>query len=71
MKQLHVHEVPRVYRDLARKAVEAGWKIHLTNGMHLKWCAPSGAFIFSALTPSDWRAPRNVRNRLQKAGLSV
>lgn len=57
---------------LAARALAAGWEIRRTTGNHYQWRAPEGpGLIVSAGTPSDWRAARNLRARLRRAGLDV
>lgn len=60
--------------QLARLAHENGWRVEPTKGRtgnHLAWFSPDGASrIISASTPSDYRAVRNLRSRLRRAGLA-
>lgn len=60
-----------MFRILARHAEAAGWSIELTRNNHLRWRSPDGAVVFSALSPSDRRAVRNVEKELRRAGLSI
>jgi hypothetical protein len=55
-------------RQLMRSAVRQGWKVQRTGGGHLAWCSPAGAVVFSASTPSDWRALQNHKAHLRKHG---
>lgn len=58
--------IPEAYRSLARKA---RWHVAPFRGGHLRWSSPDGTVVVTAATPSDWRASRNARARLRKAGL--
>lgn len=50
------------WQDLRIWAEARGWSMRLTNGGHLRWTHASGAGpVYSAASPSDWRALRNVR----------
>lgn len=71
MQVIHPQVVHRDLRDLAKAAVQAGWTLFKTGGDHIKWRSPSGAIVFSASTPSDFRVARNVRTELRKRGLDI
>lgn len=61
-------KIPRQYKQLADAAQAAGWRIEPTNGGHLRWTHPAADRpVFSAASPSDWRAVKNVRARLRRA----
>jgi hypothetical protein len=62
-------KVPREFRGLADEARAAGWHIQPLGGGHLIWRAPTGAWVYSSSSPSDWRAPRKLRAALRRAGL--
>jgi len=65
-----VESMPREQRDYAEAALARGWRITRTRSGHWCWLAPRGkSVIFSAGTPSDWRAVANLRARLRRAGL--
>lgn len=49
--------------------MQAGWRLIVTNGGHLKWAAPNGEVVFSSRTPSDRRAVMNLRADLRRRGL--
>jgi hypothetical protein len=53
---------------LVRQAREQGWQVELTNGGHFKWQSPLGRFFFSAQTPSDIRALKNIKRDLRNNG---
>ena len=55
--------------DLMRVALAQGWSVKATRGNHIRWQAPTGAIVFSASTPSDVRAYRNMASDLRKRGL--
>ncbi|MGV8845799.1 MAG: hypothetical protein ACOH1Y_11495 [Propionicimonas sp.] len=54
---------------MMKAAARQGWVVTPTRGNHIKWLAPSGAIVFSASTPSDVRAYRNMASDLRKRGL--
>ena len=53
-------------------ALEAGWVVELER-RHIAFISPdqSVPVIFAAATPSDHRAPKNLRARLRRAGLQI
>lgn len=53
-------------RQIRRDAEKRGWLIRLTNGGHLKWIWVNGTVLFSAQTPSDYRAIKNIENRIRR-----
>ena len=68
---MHPHAVHRLFRPLAEKAVEAGWSLRKTKNNHIQWLGPEGARVYSASTPSDYRAVLNIRSELRKRGLRI
>lgn len=57
-------------RLVCKKAESQGWVI--TRGKtHLKWTSPEGKPIFTAYTPSDARAIKNILSMLKRNGLKV
>lgn len=46
--------------QLIKRGRSEGWAVEKTNGGHVKWTHTDGEFMFSAQTPSDWRAIRNI-----------
>lgn len=54
--------------DLAKKAMKQGWVITLRNNGHLAWKSPKGGVVFSASSPSDYRAIKNTIRELKKFG---
>jgi hypothetical protein len=55
-------------KELIKQAQKQGWIITPNNKNHYKWTSPSGAFFFSAGTPSDWRALKYIVQYLRKYG---
>lgn len=47
-------------------AERRGWEVEQTNGSHLRWKHPSGAVMFSSLTPSDFRALKKIKAFMNK-----
>lgn len=64
-------KIPRDYRQLAKKARAAGWKVTTTRGGHLAWISPAGRTVYGPSTPSDRRSLRNVAGKLRRAGLKL
>lgn len=60
-------------RKIRKRARNQGWTIEITGSGHLKWVPPkkSEDIVFSASTPSDHRALKNLLSRLKKSGLSI
>lgn len=57
-------------KALQRTATRAGWRVEVTRHNHLRWKSPDGKHVyFTASTPSDHRAIRNIRSELRKRGL--
>ena len=67
--ELRAGDLPKVYRELGADAICAGFTITRTRGMHLQWRGPNGGTVHTAFTPSDWRAIKNDRARLERIGL--
>jgi hypothetical protein len=64
------HKIPEAYRQAARVAVRAGWRIERTT-RHLAWTTPTGVRIITPSTPGDRRGYRDDLARLRRAGLPV
>jgi len=60
-------------KQICADAERKGWTVKPTNGGHLKWVHTSGAVMFSAQTPSDHRAIKNIESRIRRVeqGLPV
>ncbi len=54
------------HRRIEELAQEYGCSVSVTHGGHLKIRHPMGWFIFTANTPSDWRAFRNTASLLRR-----
>lgn len=63
--------LPKEWRDLIAEATRQGWQIELTGSNHLRWRSPEGKPVFSASTPSDHRAIKNIRSMLRRNGLRL
>lgn len=50
------------------KATSQGWEVTQNKANHLRWQSPEGGVVFTALTPSDWRAFKNILRDLRKYG---
>jgi hypothetical protein len=53
---------------LVKEAECQGWIVSLTKKNHYKWLSPIGKFFFSASTPSDHRAIKNLKQDLMRYG---
>jgi predicted RNA binding protein YcfA (HicA-like mRNA interferase family) len=56
-------------KNIIRLAEKQGWVVSLTKGGHLRWTRNDGAFFFSASTPSDGRALKNIMKELRNRDL--
>ena len=61
----------REVADLIKIVSKAGWSVTLTKGGHFKWVSPSGGFFYSAQTPSDHRAIKNIKRDIKNNGLDL
>lgn len=55
-------------KQLRVEAEKEGWVITLTRGNHYRWAKGKTVF-FTASTPSDYRAIKNIRQHLKQAKL--
>jgi len=55
----------RDLRNLIELAQAQGWVVERRNNNHLKWTSPTGYVVWSASTPSDRRALRNIARYLK------
>jgi hypothetical protein len=61
-------KMPEAYRQAARIAVRAGWRIERTT-RHLAWINPAGQRVITPSTPGNSRGYRKDVARLRRAGL--
>jgi len=54
--------------EIAKQAIEQGWRVEATNGNHVKWLAPNGKVTFSSYSPSDKRAVKNHVSIMRSMG---
>ena len=54
--------------QLIHIAENQGWQVTKTKSSHWKWTSPQGAIVFSAQTPSDLRALKNIKKELRLRG---
>jgi predicted RNA binding protein YcfA (HicA-like mRNA interferase family) len=59
------------FKQVIKVAESKGWVVCLTKGGHLKWASPSGQIVFSASTPSDGRAVKNLISELRRHGIII
>lgn len=64
-------ERTREVDELAALAKEQGWRVEPCNNGHMAFYPPDKTHspIYTGRTPSDWRANRNLRAQLRRAGL--
>lgn len=69
------HPLTRIKRDHPQivEALDAqGWTMELTNRSHIRFCSPTGRFVFASGTPSDaYFASRKMTADLERAGLDL
>ena len=53
-------------RELIELAAALGWSWSLTRSGHVRFDKPGRRPVFTATTPSDWRAPRNAAATLRR-----
>lgn len=66
-KRKGVHSSERL-NPMVKAAVAQGWTVELTKGGHVRFTAPSGAFVFTGSSPGA-SSHRNLRAQLRRAGL--
>lgn len=59
---------PKELSMLIKEAECQGWIVTSTSKGHYKWVSPLGGFFFSASTPSDHRALKNIERDLARYG---
>jgi hypothetical protein len=65
-------KMPAAFDRAAELARLAGWTVSQRQGSkHICWKPPTGAPVFTASTPSDYRGVRNALALLRRAGLEV
>jgi len=62
----HVKETNQLLSRLASQ----GWSVERAS-KHWKLRSPAGRVVFCPLTPSDWRAIRNVRAKVRREGADL
>lgn len=64
--------VPTVFKPLARELRALGYGLEKRKSGHIHILTPEGKFVWAmASTPSDHRAPRQLRCDLRKKGIPV
>ena len=53
---------------LSRLVARQGWVRKTTGGGHYKFVAPTGRFLFTSVTPSDFRSVRNIKAQMIEMG---
>lgn len=62
-------DLPTLFRPLAKKAMEQGWRIVITHRNHYKWFSPDGqGIVVTAKSASDHRALANTISKMTKFG---
>ena len=54
------------FTAVLERAQRRGWTATITRGGHVKLVHKDGGIYFTARTPSDWRAARNVECALRR-----
>lgn len=62
-------ELPRDPKDLIDLARKQGWEVTKASNGHWRLYSPSGEIVGHSGTPSDYRASKNFRADLKRAGL--
>jgi hypothetical protein len=52
-------------------AEKQGWNITQSRSGHIKWLSPTGAIVFSAFSPSDRHAYKNIKKQLIAKGIEI
>lgn len=72
--------IPRRFRKLVTHVESLGWTVSFSGGGHLKWVPPEGwttgthedaQTLFTAATPSDRRAIKNICAMFKKQGIDA
>jgi predicted RNA binding protein YcfA (HicA-like mRNA interferase family) len=64
--------VPKPLRQIAKLAVDQGWRVETTKRNHIQFKAPDGIHIVTTSgTPSDWRSNKNLTAQLRRNGLDL
>lgn len=59
------------YRKIEKKLKKLGWEISRTR-RHRCFISPDGLKIYTAMTPSDFRAIANLKSRIKRmAGVEI
>jgi predicted RNA binding protein YcfA (HicA-like mRNA interferase family) len=58
-------------QQLIKQAEQQGWSVTKTNNSHYCWKAPNGKMFYSAGTPSDNRAIKNIESDLRNSGFII
>jgi len=53
---------------LIRDVKAQGWRVEHTGRNHLAFRSPQGGTVYTASTPSDYRATKNIRKMLRRYG---
>jgi hypothetical protein len=64
-------KIDRKLRALLELATEQHWEVRIRTNNHLVWVSPAGEKVFSAATPSDYRAVKNLARDLKHHGLQI
>jgi predicted RNA binding protein YcfA (HicA-like mRNA interferase family) len=61
----------KLVKELVKAARQQGWRVEIRGGGHVSYYSPEGTVVFGPLTPSDYRALRNCKAELRRAGLQL
>ena len=66
-----MHTPNKEINKLMRSARKQGWDIVQIKSGHLKWVSPVGDIIYSAFTPSDRNAVKQIQRELRLKGFII
>lgn len=63
----------RAVEDTVLAVAKQGWKVRLSGRTHWRLCPQDKQYAvqFISFTPSDFRAIKNIRSQLRKAGAKL
>lgn len=58
-------------RKLSKRVRKQGWEVYYTRNGHICFRSPSGEKVIGPGTASDWRALKNLKANLRRAGANL
>lgn len=62
------HSNSKELNKVIKEAKKQRWVVVKTKKNHIKWVNPQGEVVYSACTPSDFRAIKNILEDLKRRG---